>query len=58
MDGAIYTETCGLLFNKLFKTLCIPKCPVGYLDNGQDCEKRDVQHLGNYFSFDFRDLFN
>lgn len=47
MDGAIYTETCGLLFNKLFKTLCIPKCPVGYLDNGQDCEKRDVQHLGN-----------
>ena len=57
MDGTVFTQKCEAQFNKIFKTLCIPKCPLGYIDNGRDCEKRGVLHLGNMHSFDFKDMF-
>lgn len=56
-DDSIFTEECDPQYNKLFKTLCIGKCPAGYIDNGIDCEKRGVHYLGNLYTFDFKDLF-
>ena len=58
MNNTIFTGKCGKNFSKIFKTICLPQCPSGYIDGGDFCEKRKTEFLGNFISYNFRDLFN
>lgn len=56
--NAIFTSKCGQYFEKVFKTICLPQCPEGYIDNGAICEKRSSRYERTPFIFNFQDLFN
>ena len=50
------TQKCPKFHEKIFKTICIAKCPPGYLDSGKVCYKRKSLKLPNFISFNYMDL--
>ena len=58
MDDTFATEKCPVFHKKLFKTICLPVCEDGLLDDGENCMKRNIKHLPNPYIFNFNDLFD
>jgi hypothetical protein len=58
MDDSFATPECPKYHKKLLKTICVPQCEDGLLDDGESCWKRKVNHLPNPYYFNFNDLFD
>ena len=49
INNEFFTEVCPTRFERVGQTLCLPKCPLGWNDQGWRCMKPATHHVGHPF---------